>query len=161
MNKIFPLLLLVMFILSCKGQEYETEPFDLTTLSFNLNSEKLYSKSMDRKNVKFTSGKQYVEKYTVSEYDLDWEGNKNKIIGIQYNVISYSPQDTVAFYRNLIFSRFETMTTEKGDLMLLSAAGVCSDDDFKSFIQKFTAEYPNPTIEEREFSFLKPIIIPG
>lgn len=152
MIKILPLLLIIVCLNSCKGQDYQTEPFDLSTLSFSLNSEKLYSKSMNRENIKFTSGKQYVEKDTINDYDLDLTGSKDKIFGIQYNVTSWSPKDTVAFYKNLTFSRFSTMTTEKGDLMLVSATGDCSDENFKSFIQKLTAEYANPKIEKREFS---------
>ncbi|MGQ7854369.1 hypothetical protein ACUN24_08980 [Pedobacter sp. WC2501] len=155
MNKTFLLLVITFFLTSCKAQEYETEPFDLSTLSFKLNSEEFYSKSMDRKNNKFTSDRQYVEKDTLNEYDLDWTGNKNKIFGIQYRVVSYSPKDTVAFYKNLTFSRLQTLTTAQGDLMLMSATGKGSDDNIKSFIQELTAEYPNPSIKAEEFSFFK------
>ncbi|MCJ8155705.1 hypothetical protein MKJ01_18275 [Chryseobacterium sp. SSA4.19] len=110
---------------------------------------------MNRENIKFSSGRQYVEKDTVNEYNLDLTGSKDKIFGIQYNVTGYSPKDTVAFYKNLSFSRFSTMTTGDGDLMLVSAAGKCSDENFKSFIQKFTAEYTNPKVQEDEFSIFK------
>jgi len=157
MNKIFTLLIIVLFTISCKGQEYENKKFDLSKLNFDLKADKFYSKSMNSANIKFSSEKQYVEKDTISEYDLDWTGDKSKIFGVQFNVKKYSPKDAVAIYKNLIFFKLEAMTTEKGDLMLVSAIGKCSDKNFKIIVQKITDEYKKslPLIEEKEFSFFK------
>ena len=155
MKKIFSLLIIAIFFSSCNGQEYENEKIDLSKLNFNLNVDKFYSKSMNRENIKFSSEKQYVEKDTINEYDLDWRGDRNKIFGVQFNVKGYSREDTVAFYKNLIFYKLEAMTTEKRDLMLVSATGKCSDNDFKTLMQKITDEYDKPFIEEKEFSFFK------
>lgn len=155
MNKISAVLITMFFIPSCKAQQYGTKPVDLNALSFNLNSEKFYSASMNRENIKLSSGKQYVERDTLNEYDLDSRGNRDKIFAIQYRVVSYSPKDTVAFYKNLAFSRLQTLTAEKGDLMLLAATGKCSDDNIKSFIQKLTAEFRNPETETKKFSFFQ------
>lgn len=155
MNKIGSLLLITILCTSCKGQEYEADIFDLSKLDFSLNADQFYSKSMNREHIKMTSGKQYVVKDTIREYDLDGEGDRNKIFGIQFNVKSYSPADTVAMYKDFAFSRLEAMTTEKGDLMLISATAKPSDKDFKEFIQKMTNEYQPPVIEEKEFAFFK------
>jgi len=48
MTRILLLLILALCIISCKGQEYEDEQFDLSKLNFNLNADKFYSKSMNR-----------------------------------------------------------------------------------------------------------------
>ncbi|SHF45698.1 hypothetical protein [Chryseobacterium vrystaatense] len=155
MNKIWSVLFIAILFTSCKGQEYEAGIFDLSKLDFHLNADQFYSKSMNRENIKMTSGKQYVVKDTIREYDLGGEGDRNKIFGIQFNVKSYSPEDTVAIYKNFAFSRLEAMTTEKGDLMLISATAKCPDKDFKEVIQKMTNEYKPPVIEEKEFAFFK------
>lgn len=155
MTRILLLLILALCVTSCKGQEYEDEQFDLSKLNFNLNADKFYSKSMNRENIKFSSEKQYVEKDTINEYDLDWNGDKNKIFGVQFNVKSYSRKDTVALYKNLTFYKLEAMTTEKGNLMLVSATGMCSDHDFQIIAQKITDEYEKPLIEQKEFSYFK------
>jgi len=70
-------------------------------------------------------------------------------------VKSYSRKDTVALYKNLTFYKLEAMTTEKGNLMLVSATGMCSDHDFQIIAQKITDEYEKPLIEQKEFSYFK------
>jgi len=155
MNRILSLLIFALVITSCKGQEYENEKLDLSKLNFSLKADKFYSKSMNRENIKFSSEKQYVEKDTIYEYDIDWKDDNNKIFGIQFNVKSYSRKDTVAYYKNQFFYKLEVMTNEKEDLILLSATGNCTDNDFKTIIQKITDEYEKPVIEEKEFSFFK------
>ena len=77
MNKIFAVLIIMFFIPSCKAQQYGNQPLDLNALNFNLNSEKFYSASMNRENIKLSSGKQYVERDTLNEYGLDSGGNRD------------------------------------------------------------------------------------
>lgn len=131
-----------LFITSCKGQEYNNGIFNLQKLSFDLNADKFYSNAMKRENIKFSSDKQYVEKDTIKEYDIDWKGDKNKIFGIQYNVAKYSPkQDTVAQYKEFLFSRLESMTTENGELMLINAVTKSDNNTINKLITELNAEF--------------------
>ena len=155
MKKIFSLLSIVIVMTSCKGQEYGKERFDLSKLNFNMNADNFYSEAMNKENIKLSSGKQYVEKDTITENDLDWSGDRDKIFGVQFNVKGYSPKDTVAIFKNLNFSRLEAMTNETGSLMMVSATGKCTSEEFKKFLQTAIKEYKNPVVEDKEFSYFK------
>ena len=153
---VFLILTMSLFITSCKGQEYNNGIFNLQKLSFDLNADKFYSNAMKRENIKFSSDKQYVEKDTIKEYDIDWKGDKNKIFGIQYNVAKYSPkQDTVAQYKEFLFSRLESMTTENGELMLINAVTKSDNNTIDKLITELSAEFGvEPVISKSNAGFI-------
>ncbi|MBP2616017.1 hypothetical protein [Chryseobacterium jejuense] len=142
---------LLLAITSCQSQEYGKDIFDLEKLSLTLNVEKFYKKSMAGS----IRDLNHVEKKTVNEYDVSLYGDRNTIVGIEYDVKSYSPEDTVAKFRELTFSQLEAFTTEKGDLMLMSATGQISYDKVQNTINQLTKTYKEPTVEIQEFSLFK------
>ncbi|SDI19523.1 hypothetical protein [Chryseobacterium jejuense] len=139
---------LLFTIISCQSQEYGKDIFDLEKLSLTMNVEKFYKKSMAGS----IRDLNYVEKKTVNEYDVSLYGDRNTIVGIEYDVKSYSPEDTVAKFKELTFSQLETFTTEKGDLMLMSATGKIPYDKVQNTIVQLTKAYKEPTVEKKEFS---------
>jgi hypothetical protein len=153
--KIVTIIIVLLSLSSCKGQEYDHGIYDLNKLTFNLNVGKFYSKSQDRKNIKFTSGKQYVEKDTITEYDLDWNGNRAKIVGFQYNVKGYSPEDSVAVFRDVYFSRMAAMTDENNSLMLVNAVCDIDNNEYGKLIHRLINEYGKPEIATDIRGFVK------
>lgn len=145
------LLALIFSNISCQSQEYGKGIFNLETLSLSLNVDKFYKKSMEG-SIRDIN---YVEKKTVNEYDLDWQGDKNKIVGIEYDVKSYSPNNIVAKFQRLSFSQLESFTTKNGDLMLISATGKISPKTVQNTIDNLTKIYKEPSVEIKEFSFFK------
>ncbi|MGE8554415.1 MAG: hypothetical protein ACN6OB_10860 [Chryseobacterium jejuense] len=139
---------LLFTIISCQSQEYGKDIFDLEKLPLNMNVEKFYKKSMAGS----IRDLNHVEKKTVNEYDVSLYGDRNTIVGIEYDVKSYSPEDTVAKFKELTFSQLETFTTEKGDLMLMSATGKIPYDKVQNTIVQLTKAYKEATIEKKEFS---------
>lgn len=153
--KIVTIIIGLLFLNSCQSQKYDHGVFDLNKLTFNLNVDKFYSKSQDRKNIKFTSGKQYVEKDTITEYDLDWSGSREKIVGFQYNVKGYSPEDSVAVFKGIFFSRMAAMTDENNSLMLVNAVCTIDNDHYGEFIKGLVKEYGRPEINNEIRGFVK------
>ena len=145
----------IVSLSSCQAQEYEKGIFDLGTLKFNFNAGKFYARSLEKENLKMSSGKQYVQKDTITEYDLDWDKDKNTIVGIQYNVIGYSPADTVAVFQNIYFSRMEAMTDKNGKLMLVEAVASCSRKDYKKLIENLIQSYGQPVSGDQTAGFTK------
>ncbi|GAA5094901.1 hypothetical protein GCM10023210_27000 [Chryseobacterium ginsengisoli] len=143
--------------ISCHSQEYENDIINLESFSFKLDPEKFYKESMKRENIKFTSGKQYVEKDTLRESDFDWKGDKNKILGIQYNVKSYSPKDVVAKFNNIKFRTMEFMVNKEKDLMLVNAVAKVNEKEIKNLISDLNKKFgTEPEIVDEEMGgFIK------
>lgn len=157
--KHYILFFLYICCISCQGQEYDKDILNLKELDLGLNADRFYKNSTKRENVKLLSGKQYVEKDTITEYDHEWNGDRNKIFAIQYRVVGYSPADVVAQFGNIHFSRVESLVDDKGNLMLINAVTKASKDDILKFITALKKEYPNPEVTEASSGYTNNQII--
>lgn len=146
--KNYVLILLCIYCISCQGQEYDKDILNLKKIDLGLNADRFYKNSMKRENIKLLSGKQYVEKDTITEYDNTWNGDRNKIFAIQYRVVGYSPEDVVAQFDNIHFSRVESLVDDKGNLMLINAVTQASKDDILKLIASLKKEYQDPELTE-------------
>lgn len=140
-SKILFALINIILFNSCQSQEYHKDIVDLESFNFKLNTEKFYEKSMKRENIKFSSEKQYVEKDTIYEYDIDWQGDRNKIFAIQYRVGKYSSQDIVAKYKDVNFFTMESMVDDKKNLMIINAVTKVPKSEIDRLIVSITNLY--------------------
>ena len=152
--KFYTILFVLLFFISCKSPEYDIDVIDLNDVSFNLNAEKFYAKSQNREYIKFTSEKQFVEKDTLTAYDMDLEDDKKQIVSFQYNVKTYAVEDSVAIFKGVYFGTLSAMTDEKYNLMLLNAITKCDNATYDKLMQQLIKEYGKPEITEKTTGFV-------
>lgn len=154
MNRTYLFLLILFFVSSCKGQEYGHGIFDLNKITFNIDVQKFYAESLNRKHINIEDDQQFVEKHTLKGMDLQHDSDPQKIVAIQYDVKKYSDEDTVAVFNDVYFCRLSAMTDEKNNLMMLSAISNCNADSYTKLIQKLSREFGKPEISEQSTGFL-------
>ncbi len=154
--KKFTFFLFLIVIISCKDQIYDEDIVDLKSFSLNSNISNFYVNSLNRENIKFTSNKQYVQKDTINEYDINWKGDRNKVFGVHYRVVSHSKNDTVAKYNNLRFFLVESMVNEHNDLMIMNAITKSSSSQINQFISELNTEFnEKPKVSKNDAGFFR------
>jgi|GEM_PF-4333999 len=154
---LFTKITLIIFLIifeSCQGQVYDENIVDLKSFNLKTNISKFYAKSLNRENIKITNENQYIVKDTITEYDIDWNGNRDEIFGTHYRVISYSESDTVAKYSNVNFFLVESMVNEQNELMILNAKTESNSNKINKLISDLNIEFnKKPEINQNDSGF--------
>lgn len=168
-----PIAVLALFV-SCNNPELGKGSLDLETIPMNFDVKGFYKKAIEKSDLKPLDttanvkrqiadfiNTDFVSVDTVDKVDFDnghwgkngrWVDNKGRVLGIQYNMISWDKTDSTARFQDLNFKRLNMMVTTDHDFMAVCASNDHADSIlYHKTITSLTKKYGKPETKEKDF----------
>lgn len=144
------LLIIITCFVSCSQPKLGDDKIDLENIELNFDVRAFYENELTKEKKyqeKLEEGKidgffgyfdelndfHWIEVDTIYNEDL-W-GTKRNLIGVQYNMRSWTPNDRVAYYNEMYFKKIDMMIDANGEFMALTASNESPNENaFKNIL---------------------------
>lgn len=162
--RIYIFLSLLSFLF-CQSPKLGENKLNLENLDLDINIEKFYSKEIEKakifqcqkdKNLNGKKEKEFSGKLLnfrdFHSISIDSIYKDETLLGIQYNMTTWSSRDSLAYFNKMYFHKIEMMKSPKGDFMALVSSNESSGTkNFEDLLQYLTNKNGNPKIMENNF----------
>ena len=173
MKSTFFFLMILSILTSCQQSKLGEDKLDLEDFNLSFNVSDFYEDEIEKYEIfesqkdeilngktKEEIGDQLVEFWDIKHIQIDTINYRNneilddpyRVIGIQYNMTSWSQNDSIAGFNQMSFHKIDMMKSVNGEFIALSTQSEDdSDAEFEELLTYLVKRHGNPEVSKHNF----------